>query len=60
MNFRKTFLQRVSTKALFLTTFIALVAIAAVGLALVPTFNGVSQVAVEKVTQSEGDEIATA
>ena len=60
MNFRKTFLHRVSSKALLLTTIIALFAIAAVGLALVPTFNGASKAAVEKVSQLPGDEIATA
>ena len=59
MNFRKTLLHRVSTKALFLTTMIALLAIAAVGLALVPTFTGASKAAVEKVSQNPGDEIAT-
>src|SRR4028118_1412476 len=60
MNFRKTFLHRVSSKALLLTTIIALFAIAAVGLALVPTFNGASQAAIEKVSQDSGDQIASA
>jgi len=60
MNFRKTFLQRVSSKTLYLTTFVAILAIAAVALAFMPTFNGASQAAIEKVAQNPGDERASA
>jgi hypothetical protein len=59
MNFRKTFLPRVSAKPGYLKTFITFVIIAAAGFALVSNFNASSKAAQEKVTQNSGDERAT-
>ena len=56
MNVRKTFLHRVSTKTFVFMTGVAMVAMAALGLLLVPNFNSASA---QEASEAQNVERAT-